>query len=206
MQLGSAEAGLCPRGIVHRDIKPENLLLDRAGTVKIADFGIAKLVGGTNGTDEVRDSHSPAATMVAGTPHYAAPEQRSASVATDHRADIYSLGVVLYEMLTGERPKDKFEPPSRRVQVDVRIDEIVPRALERSPEMRFATVEEFRTRVDEVRAGPLIASRWTPARKAAAAIAACLLVAGVAYTINNDGSISEKLRTTIFTPPTGNRK
>ncbi len=174
------------RGIVHRDIKPENLLLDRLGAVKIADFGIAKLVGagegehpgpgGLTGLTEV--------TLAAGTPAYAAPEQRSGS--TDHRADIYSLGVVLYEMLTGERPAEKLEPPSRRVQVDIRLDEIVLRALEQSPELRFATVAEFRTRVDEVRAGPVVKTFWTPGRKTAAAIAACLMVAGVAYTITSD--------------------
>jgi serine/threonine protein kinase len=172
-------------GIVHRDIKPENLLLDRAGTVKIADFGIAKMLGGpaepAGGTGS---SGEPAVTLPHGTPHYAAPEQRRHAT-TDHRADIYSLGVVLYEMLTGERPKDKFEAPSRRVQVDVRIDEIVLRALENSPELRFATVAEFRTRVDEVRAHPLPRSRWTTSQKIAAAIAVGLCIAGVVYTCND---------------------
>ncbi|MFN0126649.1 MAG: serine/threonine-protein kinase [Verrucomicrobiales bacterium] len=179
------------RGIVHRDIKPENLLLDRDGSVKIADFGIAKLMGATaadgkEGPD--RMSRTTAATLTAGTPHYAAPEQREGAPATDHRADIYSLGVVLYEMLTGQRPTENIEPPSRRVQVDIRVDEIVLRALEHSPELRFATVQEFRTRVDEVRAGPARKTIWTPARQVAAALVACLLVAGVAHTITNDAA------------------
>lgn len=125
-------------GIVHRDIKPENLLMDKSGMVKIADFGIAKIV--TDPTDHCELSHS-----AQGTPDYAAPEQQNGTA--DHRADIYSLGVVLYEMLTGERPNENITPPSKRVQVDIRIDEIVLRALEKAPEMRFQTAAAFRTQV-----------------------------------------------------------
>lgn len=154
-------------GIVHRDIKPENLLIDKAGVVKIADFGIAKMYSSrlasrdeqstTASTDDSQTSDAPAlgesdslisrsemATL--GTPAYSAPEQSSGSA--DHRTDIYSLGVVLYEMLTGERPTDKLVAPSRRVQVDIRIDEIVLRALEKTPELRFATAADFRTEVE----------------------------------------------------------
>jgi tRNA A-37 threonylcarbamoyl transferase component Bud32 len=134
-------------GIVHRDIKPENLLIDKAGTVKIADFGIAKIVGDVSHEAEVSHGPSPMSAAV-GTPEYAAPEQVDHSPNTDPRADIYSLGVVLYEMLTGERPSGDIIPPSKRVQVDVRIDEIVLRALGKTPELRFATAAEFRTRVE----------------------------------------------------------
>ncbi len=123
-------------GIVHRDIKPENLLIDKAGVVKIADFGIAKIIG---------EDASQETLAALGTPDYAAPEQFHGSA--DHRADIYSLGVVLYEMLTGERPNDKLEAPSRRVQVDIRIDEIVLRALEKTPELRFDTAAELRSQL-----------------------------------------------------------
>ncbi len=130
-------------GIVHRDIKPENLLINKAGKVKIADFGIAKMV--QNSSVSAPGDATDLATAQ-GTPDYAAPEQRSGTA--DHRADIYSLGVVLYEMLTGERPQARIDPPSRRVQVDVRIDEIVLRALEKTPELRFATAAEFRTQVE----------------------------------------------------------
>jgi len=137
-------------GIVHRDIKPENLLIDKAGTVKIADFGIAKIVGESGSAVSAADPLNAGATPAPhsfpfGTPAYAAPEQATGTA--DHRADIYSLGVVLYEMLTGERPKDDFVPPSKRVQVDIRIDEIVLKALEKTPELRFATAAEFRTQV-----------------------------------------------------------
>ena len=154
-------------GIVHRDIKPENLLIDKGGAVKIADFGIAKMYSSplapreepsavANSTvartsDAAPSSESPqlisrSERVTLGTPDYAAPEQQNGTA--DHRADIYSLGVVLYEMLTGERPKEDITPPSKRVQVDIRIDEIVLRALERTPELRFATATEFRTQVE----------------------------------------------------------
>ncbi|MGI9456972.1 MAG: serine/threonine-protein kinase [Aeoliella sp.] len=117
------------KGVVHRDIKPENLLLDRDGRVKIADFGIASLVGAT--------------TEVSGTLSYMAPEQLNGSV--DRRADIYALGVVLYEMLTGERPEQDVVAPSKKVEVDVNIDEMVLRALEKEPERRYQTAREFCT-------------------------------------------------------------
>lgn len=135
-------------GIVHRDIKPENLLIDKNGTVKIADFGIAKIIHRETDTPVCSEPKQigVSASLPLGTPDYAAPEQANGHA--DHRADIYSLGVVLYEMLTGERPKDKLEAPSKRVQMDIRIDEIVLRALEKTPELRYQTAVEFRTQVE----------------------------------------------------------
>jgi tRNA A-37 threonylcarbamoyl transferase component Bud32 len=131
-------------GIVHRDIKPENVLIDRRGRVKIADFGLAKLAGAAmSGAGALT-----ATGQVMGTPHYMAPEQIERPHDVDHRADIYSLGVVLYEMLTGSLPLGRFEAPSRRVDIDVRLDEIVLRTLEREPARRYQHAVDVKTDVD----------------------------------------------------------
>ena len=138
-------------GIVHRDIKPENILLDKKGRVKIADFGIAKLVGQTT----VPDAGLTGAGDVVGTLNYMAPEQREKPLTVDHRADIFSLGVVFYELLTGELPIGKFAPPSQVAQVDVRLDEVVVRALEKEPARRYQHVSDLRTDVQNITAaGP----------------------------------------------------
>jgi serine/threonine protein kinase len=147
-------------GIVHRDIKPENLLIDKAGVVKIADFGIAKIVTATTAEEAEAESSAPSSETKQGlgTPDYAAPEQHEPNGDIDHRADIYSLGVVLYEMLTGERPLGSFAPPSRKVQVDVRIDEVVLRALEKEPNLRYQQVSEVKTKVEEITNTPSAAT------------------------------------------------
>ncbi|MGC4074858.1 MAG: protein kinase [Nibricoccus sp.] len=154
------------RGLIHRDIKPENILIDRLGRVKIADFGLAKLASSpasAEGNPRPSDighwslvtGHS-AVGVVFGTPGYMAPEQRERPSAVDHRADIYALGVVLYQMLTGELPDVKqLQPPSRRVQINVRLDEIVLRALETNPARRYPAASEFKTQLETVATSPL---------------------------------------------------
>jgi len=91
-----------------------------------------------------------AAGKLMGTPHYMAPEQAEHPFVVDHRADIYSLGVVFYEMLTGELPLGRFPPPSRKVQVDVRLDEVVLRALEKEPERRYQRASQVKTKVETI--------------------------------------------------------
>lgn len=143
------------QGIVHRDIKPENILLDRLGRVKVADFGIAKLAGEVTQA-YLPDLSTPPVSMLTeagktmGTPQYMAPEQISHPAEVDHRADIYALGVVFYQMLTGELPGKELQPPSRKVYIDVRLDEIVMHALAKNPELRYQTAHEFGTIVGAV--------------------------------------------------------
>jgi len=156
-------------GVVHRDIKPENILLDKKGRVKIADFGIAKLVrdpsedvSASGGKEPGAADVSPqpidrstaqaglTAEQVLGTPEYMAPEQVAKPASVDHRADIYSLGVVFYEMLTGELPVGKFQPPSKKVQVDVRLDEVVLHTLEKEPSRRYQKASQVKTDLETI--------------------------------------------------------
>jgi len=160
-------------GIVHRDIKPENILLDKSGRVKVADFGIAKMLaadgragspgpaespqneGGAHGvTRPPSEAGALTVGQAVGTRGYSAPEQETSPERVDSRADIYSLGVVFYELLTGELPGKKIEPPSHKVHIDVRLDEIVLRALEKQPELRYQQASIFKTQVETISAPP----------------------------------------------------
>jgi tRNA A-37 threonylcarbamoyl transferase component Bud32 len=132
-------------GIVHRDIKPENILIDKRGQVKIADFGLAKLMHRSAAEFTLTGSR-----QVMGTIDYMAPEQRTSPQDVDHRADIYSLGVVLYEMLTGELPLGRFAAPSDRARVDGRLDDVVFRALEQEPGRRYQRVSEIKSDVEAI--------------------------------------------------------
>jgi serine/threonine protein kinase len=85
--------------------------------------------------------------VVLGTPHYMAPEQFERAAAVDHRADLFALGVVFYEMLTGERPQGLFKPPSQKAKVHRRLDAVVLKALAKEPELRFQSAAEFKQRL-----------------------------------------------------------
>ncbi|MEL6109892.1 MAG: serine/threonine-protein kinase [Planctomycetota bacterium] len=132
------------KGVVHRDIKPENILLRVDGTVKIADFGLSRIL------DESQPFALTATHQVMGTPRYMAPEQLEGAKGVDHRADIYSLGVVIYEMLTGELPIGRFAAPSKRARIDVRLDEVVLRTLEKEPQLRYQRASEIKSDVQTI--------------------------------------------------------
>ncbi|HMP77870.1 MAG TPA: serine/threonine-protein kinase [Pirellulaceae bacterium] len=143
-------------GIIHRDIKPENILIDRKGRVKIADFGLAKMVEA--GVDQAWTLTG--SRQVLGTLNYMAPEQIEQPSKVDHRADIYSLGVVLYELLTGELPLGRFPLPSERGKSPADLDHVVLRTLEKEPDRRYQRASEVRTAVE---------SAWAAVRPTTAA-------------------------------------
>ena len=133
------------KGVIHRDIKPENILMAVDGSVKIADFGLSRILSNDAQPTVLTGTH-----QILGTPRYMAPEQLEGSRSVDHRADIYSLGVVFYEMLTGELPIGRFAAPSQKVEIDVRLDEVVLRTLEKEPQQRYQHASQIKSDVQTI--------------------------------------------------------
>jgi putative nucleotidyltransferase with HDIG domain len=164
-QIASALATAHEHGIVHRDLKPENVFLlnhpDYPDYVKVLDFGIAKLIG----PQQANAPHNTVVGMVIGTPAYMSPEQCRGQAELDHRSDIYSLGVMLYEMLTGTVPfrrdttadvllahvRERPVPPlDLNPKLSRHISDAIVRALDKDPALRFATMRELRDAIENV--------------------------------------------------------
>lgn len=143
-QICDALAYAHQRGVVHRDIKPENILLGVGGKVKVVDFGLAKM-----SDDDRTHSMLTATGTRMGTLRYMAPEQLDGTT-VDHRADVYSLGVVFYEMLTGQIPMGQFAMPSEKSAVDPRIDDVVMRTLCREPSERYQNISDVEQELQSI--------------------------------------------------------
>ncbi len=129
-------------GIIHRDIKPSNVLINEHGEVKVADFGLAKIVATDGGATQTM--------ATVGTPDFLAPESYIQGIALDERADIYSTGVMLYKMLTGYVPRGRFDAPSGQVRdLDPRLDGIIDKAMQADRDKRYANAKEMRLALEQ---------------------------------------------------------
>lgn len=165
-QISQALAHAHTKGIVHRDLKPANVIVSPDG-VKVLDFGIAHM-----GVDELTLTHSDA---MLGTFNYMAPEQRIGAKGIDQRADLFSLGVIFYRMLTGALPIGHFEPASRlNKSVGRSFDKVIARALHNDPNRRYQNVDEML-----VDLAGLSRSGITSSAKAALAVASVVGVVGI---------------------------
>jgi serine/threonine protein kinase len=180
LAIGKAIEYAHGKGVVHRDLKPENILLGEDGTAKVADFGIAKIVN-----DPWQRGALTATRQVLGSPHYLAPEQLEAPDQVDHRIDLYALGVIFYELLTGQLPLGVFEAPSAVVHdQDPRLDAIVLKLLHRNPSQRYQTTTDFLNELAECASD-------TQSRQSRPATASLHRPPSVPFTAESHGGLAE---------------
>jgi len=134
-------------GILHRDIKPANILLGKRATPKIGDFGLARVNGVTESGE------------IYGTPGYSAPEVLGAPSQVDHRTDIFAVGVMFYELLTGRMPEARYVSVNEYVESDVRFDNIIKKAINTNINMRYSSAQDFADEIKDVIQNPSVASR-----------------------------------------------
>ncbi|MFO1484725.1 MAG: bifunctional serine/threonine-protein kinase/formylglycine-generating enzyme family protein [Verrucomicrobiaceae bacterium] len=170
-------------GIVHRDIKPSNIILMRDGRIKLADFGLAAQM-------EPEEGEEGDANQVGGTPAYAAPEQMRADGTVDQRADLYSLGVMIYQMLTGELPRGDWKPPSQAVAIDPAWDKIVSQALQPLPQDRLSAADAMQEMLSRI--SPLKDEQIRRRRTRPILLVTSLVVLAVVLWILFDGSRRDK--------------
>ncbi len=163
--VGDALAYAHRNGVVHRDIKPANIMVNTEGTVKVADFGLAKQSdAGLSGLTKTN--------MAMGTPDFVAPEALSPGTVVDGRADLYAMGVMLYQMLTGEIPRGLWTMPSKKLGTDPRFDDVILKAMQTDRELRYQDATEIRRDLDTILAMPqaaIIAQQQAAAESAARA-------------------------------------
>ncbi len=135
------------RGVIHRDIKPANILINMEGAVKVADFGLAK-------QNDPGQSGITKTNMAMGTPDFVAPEALIAGIPLDGRADLYAMGVMLYQMLTGEIPRGMWSMPSKKLGTDPRFDEIISKAMQADRERRYQSAADLRRDLDTILTTP----------------------------------------------------
>jgi len=170
MGVASALMHAHASGVVHRSIRPSNIMMNRHGTIKVTDFGLTRLMA--IGAETVVQTGDPSAQATLGTPAYMAPEQMRNADGVDGRTDIYSLGVVLYELATKRRPIGAQPTPPSKIcaDADPRLDAIVAHCLHVRPEDRYQTANELRADLEslswELQAAPKCSgcSKATPVR------------------------------------------
>jgi len=146
--VGDALAYAHKNGVIHRDIKPANILINQEGAVKVADFGLAKV-------NDPNQSGLTKTNMAMGTPDFVAPEALSPGTVVDGRADLYAMGVMLYQMLTGEIPRGMWSMPSTKVGSDPRFDAVIQKAMQTDRELRYQDATEIRHDLDVIMTQPL---------------------------------------------------